>query len=269
MTVLRMEQVSFTYPDGTTALRTFDLSFEKGERVAIIGQNGAGKTTAVKLMNGLLKPISGDVFLGDWNTKDFTTAKLSKRVGYVFQNPDDQIFHSDVYAEIAFGPRNLGWSDIEIKEHVEYAAKLTGMKDVMKENPYDLPYSTRKFVTLASVIAMDPDIIIMDEPTAGQDMIGLQQIGYLLDALQEKGKTVITITHDMDFVVRHFERVIVMAQGEKIADGMQRDIFWNPTILEKSMLKPPFYASLGQELGLKEPVLTKEELMEHILLEKR
>ncbi|QDP41376.1 energy-coupling factor ABC transporter ATP-binding protein [Radiobacillus deserti] len=269
MKQIRMENVHFSYPDGTVALRSFDLSIEEGERVAMIGQNGAGKTTAVKLMNGLVKPTGGNVFIQDWNTKDYTTATLSRKVGYVFQNPDDQIFHSEVQSEIAFGPRNLGWNDKEIQEHVRYAANLTGIKEIMMENPYDLPYSTRKFVTIASVLAMNPDIIVMDEPTAGQDAVGLQQIGFILDELQNKGKTVITITHDMEFVVRHFNRVIAMAQGEKIADGDIQSIFSDAIIMERSRLKPPFYASLAKDLGVEGSVLTKEELWKHLRIESR
>ena len=174
MSFVNINSVSFTYPDGTAAIDNISLSIEKGEKVAIVGQNGAGKTTAVKMMNGLLKPTSGDIIIDDWNTKDYTVAKMSRKVGYVFQNPMDQIFHNNVYDEIEFGPKKIGYSESERKKLIETALELTELSVFSKENPYNLPYSIRKFVTIASIIAMDTDVIIMDEPTAGQDLKGIK-----------------------------------------------------------------------------------------------
>jgi len=261
MTELHLKNVSFAYPDGTKALEDLTLTVPSGQRLAIVGQNGAGKTTAVKLMNGLLKPTEGTVHVGDWNTKDHTTAQVSRKVGYVFQNPDDQIFHNDVESEVKFGPKNMGFDPERVEKLTDWAMKLCGISNVADENPYNLPYSVRKFVTIASVLAMDSDVIILDEPTAGQDRVGLDLLGKLLDELEKKEKTVITITHDMEFVTEYFSRIVVMANRKIIADDDSEHIFYNPAILEESMLKPPAVAKMANLLGLEKGILTKSQLL--------
>lgn len=266
MTSISIKNIDFTYPDGTKALENYQLNIKSGERVAIIGQNGAGKTTAVKLMNGLIKPSTGDVIVGDWNTKNYTTAQLSRKVGYVFQNPDDQIFNDDVYSEVEFGPKNLGLSKEEIQQNVDYAIDLTGIRKYIKENPYNLPYSTRKFVTIASVVAMNTDVVIMDEPTAGQDLIGFQRIGEIVRELESKGKTVITITHDMEFVANHFHRVIVMANRKIVKDAEVSNVFWDNDVLGEAMLRKPVMAQIAESLDLGGNILTQEKLVEALLV---
>ena len=245
MSFVNINSVSFTYPDGTVAIDNISLSIEKGEKVAIVGQNGAGKTTAVKMMNGLLKPTSGDIVIDDWNTKDYTVAKMSRKVGYVFQNPMDQIFHNNVYDEIEFGPKKIGYSESERKKLIETALELTELSVFSKENPYNLPYSIRKFVTIASIIAMDTDVIIMDEPTAGQDLKGIKILNNLIKKLSERGKTIITITHDMEFVINNFDRVVVMANKK----------------LKQSKIKQPYISELAKELSMKGNVLSIDEFI--------
>ena len=269
MSYLTLNDVTYRYPNGYKAVDGVSMSFEKGESVAIIGQNGAGKTTTVKLMNGLLKPEKGDVFIDGWNTKDYTTAQISKKVGYVFQNPDDQIFHNDVYSEIAFGPKNQKLPPEAVKENVMKAAERTGLTPVLEENPYNLPYSMRKFVTIASVLAMDTDVIILDEPTAGQDPTALDKLASIIQSLIEEKKLVMTITHDMEFVVNHFERVIVMANGKKIADKSKREVFWDFGILEQSMLKQPHISRLSHSLQLQAPILTIDDMIQCLQQKKR
>ncbi|MFJ7828332.1 energy-coupling factor ABC transporter ATP-binding protein [Psychrobacillus sp. NPDC096623] len=265
MTELHLNNVSFSYPDGTKALENLTLSIVTGERVAIVGQNGAGKTTAVKLMNGLLKPTEGTVLIGDWDTKDYTTAQTSRKVGYVFQNPDDQIFHNDVESEVRFGPKNMGFAPERVDEFTDWAMKLCGISEFALENPYNLPYSVRKFVTIASVLAMDSDIIILDEPTAGQDKIGLQVLGNLLQVLEEKQKSVITITHDMEFVTDYFTRIVVMANRQLVVDENAQKVFYNTEVLEKSMLKPPAVAQMAKLLDFPSGILSKGQLIKAIL----
>lgn len=269
MSYLTLNDVTYRYPNGYKAVDGVSMSFEKGESVAIIGQNGAGKTTTVKLMNGLLKPEKGDVFIDGWNTKDYTTAQISKKVGYVFQNPDDQIFHNDVYSEIAFGPKNQKLPPEAVKENVMKAAERTGLTPVLEENPYNLPYSMRKFVTIASVLAMDTDVIILDEPTAGQDPAALDRLASIIQSLIEEKKLVMTITHDMEFVVNHFERVIVMADRRKIADKSKREVFWDFGILEQSMLKQPHISRLSHSLQLQAPILTIDDMIQCLQQKKR
>lgn len=264
MSFITVKNLSFKYPSGTeNVLNDISFKVEKGEKVAIIGQNGAGKTTLVKMLNGLLKPTSGDVIVDEWNTQKYSVAKMSKKVGYVFQNPMDQIFHNNVYDEIAFGAKKLKFSEEKIKKLVEDAMKLTKLEKFSKENPYNLPYSMRKFVTIAAVIAMDVEVIVMDEPTAGQDFKGMKILHDLIDELQKRGKTIVTITHDMEFVVNNFERVIVMTNGKIIADGNKRDIFWELETLEKSMVKQPYISDLARELGMNEKVLSIEDFVEN------
>ncbi|WP_088007942.1 energy-coupling factor ABC transporter ATP-binding protein [Indiicoccus explosivorum] len=265
MTEIRLKGVSFAYPDGTKALEDLELTVRAGERVAIAGQNGAGKTTAVKLMNGLLRPTEGTVEVGDWDTKDRTTAQLSKKVGYVFQNPDDQIFHNEVIDEVRFGPKNMGFDEARTDELTAWAIGLCGIVKHGEENPYNLPYSMRKFVTVASVIAMDGDVVIMDEPTAGQDQVGLAILKDVLDELGRRGKTVITITHDMEFVAEHFDRLVIMANRRIIADGPASELFSREAVLKESMLKPPSAAIIAQSLGLPEGIIRRKQLEEHIL----
>ncbi|WP_408011300.1 energy-coupling factor ABC transporter ATP-binding protein [Pseudalkalibacillus sp. A8] len=264
MSFLSLNNVTYSYPNGFKAVEDITMSFEKGESVAIVGQNGAGKTTTVKLMNGLLKPAEGDVVVDGWNTKNYTTAQISRKVGYVFQNPDDQIFHSDVYSEIEFGPKKLGLPPEKVKENVMKSAELAGVVPYLEENPYNLPYSMRKFVTIASVLAMDSSVIILDEPTAGQDLPAMERLGSIIKSLNQKGKTVITITHDMEFVVNNFERVVVMANRKKVSDENKRDIFWNFEVLKQSMLKQPHISRLSHSLQLGEKILNIDEMLHHL-----
>jgi len=263
MSFITVKNLSFKYPNGTeNVLNDISFKVEKGEKVAIIGQNGAGKTTLVKMLNGLLKPTSGDVIVDEWNTQKYSVAKMSKKVGYVFQNPMDQIFHNNVYDEIAFGAKKLKFSEEKIKKLVEDAMKLTKLEKFSKENPYNLPYSMRKFVTIAAVIAMDVEVIVMDEPTAGQDFKGMKILHDLIDELQKRGKTIVTITHDMEFVVNNFDRIVVMTNGKIIADGTKRDIFWDLEVLNKAMLKQPYISDLAREIDLNKNILSIEEFVE-------
>ena len=262
MSFLTLNDVTYCYPNGFKAVENVSMSFEKGESVAIIGQNGAGKTTTVKMMNGLIKPTQGDVIIDGLNTKDYTTAQISKKVGYVFQNPDDQIFHEDVKSEIRFGPKNLGFSEQKIEENVMKAAELTGIVPFLNIHPYNLPYSLKKFVTIASVIAMDTETIILDEPTAGQDSQAIERLGFIIDSLVREGKTIITITHDMEFVVNNFERVIVMANKRVVEDNHKQEIFWNLGVLEEAMLKQPHISRLSNTLNLNVKVLDINQMID-------
>lgn len=249
---LEIKDLSFAYPNGFQALNNISINMNRGERVAIIGQNGAGKTTLAKLINGLNKPTDGEVQIDGWNTKDYTTAQISQKVGYVFQNPDDQIFQNTVFNEIAFGPKNLKQSEENIEKSVKEAAGLVDIDELLQENPYDLPLSIRKFVTAASVIAMNPDVIILDEPTAGQDKKGLACLAQAIEELTKRGKTMITISHDMEFVAGNFDRTIVMAHSNKIADGATKEIFEMEDILIEAGVKSPHMKRLSKALGIEQ-----------------
>nr|WP_313466856.1 ABC transporter ATP-binding protein [Carnobacterium sp.] len=256
-----MENVSYTYPGGYEAVRGINLSFELGESVAIIGQNGAGKTTTVKLMNGLLKPTEGEVLVNGLSIKTSTTAQASKYVGYVFQNPDDQIFQETIFKEIAYGLISKKLGSKVVQQRVYEAAELCGLEKLLDEHPYNLPYSKRKFVTIAAIIAMDTNVIILDEPTAGQDRKSTELLGEIIRKLAEKNKTVITITHDMEFVAREFNRVIVFSDREKRKDDSPEKIFWDESLLEMANLKQPYICRLAKKLGYTD-VMTIEDLLE-------
>ncbi|WP_343246516.1 ABC transporter ATP-binding protein [Diplocloster hominis] len=265
MSDLVLKDVSFSYPGGFLAVDHINMEIKAGENVAIVGQNGAGKTTTVKMMNGLLRPTEGQVLIGEMNTKDYTTAQISKVVGYVFQNPDDQIFHSTVESEVRFGPKRMKLSLEEENRRVETALAMTGMERYKDENPYNLPLSTRKFVTIAAVIAMETDILIFDEPTAGQDIEGNRRLSEILKTLHEKGKTVITISHDMEFVADNFKKVIVMAKKRIVRSGTPEEIFWDFEALEQAMLKQPYVSRVCRALGLEGRVINIKDAIEEII----
>lgn len=257
----------YRYPNGYEALKGVNLRIEAGEQVAIIGQNGAGKTSLVKHFNGLLKPSEGQVTVNGVDTREKTTAQLARLVGYVFQNPDDQLFNSTIREELRFGPRQLGMPAEEIDKAVERVAQLTGLQDVLDKNPYDVSESARKMIAIGSVLTMDPDIIVMDEPTAGQSYDQILVLESILAYARRRGKTVITIIHDMEFVARNFDRVIVMHEGQVLMDGTPREVFARPDVLAASRLRPPFLSRLSAELGL--PLcFTVQELLDALAASK-
>ncbi|RJP55521.1 MAG: ABC transporter ATP-binding protein [Anaerolineaceae bacterium] len=258
---ISINDLRFTYPAGVEALRGISLEINPGEQVAIVGQNGAGKTTLVRHFNGLLRPSSGSVWVGDWDTSKYSVAKLASRVGYVFQNPDEQLFSRDVLTEVAFGPKNLGYKKNKVDELVGCALALTELNDKTETNPYDLSPTWRKMVALASIIAMDTPIVIFDEPTTGQDAVNIARIANVIAEIKKEGKTVITITHDIDFCAENFERVIALSNGEVLLDGEAHDVLGREEILAKTYVDPPQLTRLGKALGLKETVINQEEFL--------
>ena len=265
MPLIEFKNVSFEYPNGYVAVKDLNFKIKEGSNIAIVGQNGAGKTTTVKMMNGLLKPTTGSVIVDGKDSKEYSAAILSRTTGYVFQNPDDQIFHSTVGKEIEFGPKVLGYNGEEIKDLSKEAAKLVNLQNELEENPYNLPLSIRKFVTIASVLAMDTKVIILDEPTAGQDRYGILILESLLKHLQARGKTIITITHDMEFVMNNFRTVYVMAEKKLLEIDKPEDIFSNEQLLETSMFKPPFISQMVNELHLNKNIITMDQLVEELV----
>jgi energy-coupling factor transport system ATP-binding protein len=259
---IEIKDLHFTYATGVEALRGISLRIESGEQVAIVGQNGAGKTTLVKHLNGLLQPTSGRVLIGDWDTTKYSVAKLASRVGYVFQNPDEQLFSKDVGAEVAFGPKNLGFDSDQVQAQVKDALELTELSDKTETNPYDLSATWRKMVALASIISMDTNIVIFDEPTTGQDAVNVARIANVIAELRRRGKTVITITHDIDFCAENFERVIAMSQGKILLDGKANDVLGQEDILATTYVDPPQLTRLGKRLGFKDTVRNQEEFLD-------
>ena len=261
---IEIKDLRFTYPTGLEAISGISFTIEDAEQIAIVGQNGAGKTTLVRHFNGLLQPTSGLVLIGGWDTKKQAIAKLASRVGYVFQNPDEQLFSKDVLTEVSFGPRNLGYSKEKIDDLVKRALLLTELSDKTETNPYDLSPTWRKLVALASIIAMDTPIVIFDEPTTGQDAASMARIANVIAELKREGKTVITITHDIDFCAENFDRVIALSKGKILLDGPAREILGQEEILAQTYVDPPQLTRLGKRLGLKETVRNQEEFLRAI-----
>ena len=255
-----IEKLDFSYLADVPVLKNLNMKLDK-RPTAIIGQNGAGKTTLVKLLKGLLKPVSGSIYFHGEDISGKTVAMLAGNVGYVFQNPDDQIFKYNVMDEILFGPLNIGMDAERAKKEAERALKLTGLTGKEKENPYDLELYERKMTAIASVLAMDTDVLILDEPTIAQDWKGRQIIGGIIRSLSERGKLVIAILHDMDFVAENFERVIIMAHGQVLADGTAKEVFAQEEALKKARLQKPYVMKLCEALGYEKSYLTVEELL--------
>lgn len=255
-----IENLDFSYLADVPVLKNLNMKLDK-RPTAIIGQNGAGKTTLVKLLKGLLKPVSGSICFHGEDISGKTVAMLAGNVGYVFQNPDDQIFKYNVMDEILFGPLNIGMDAERAKKEAERALELTGLTGKEKENPYDLELYERKMTAIASVLAMDTDVLILDEPTIAQDWKGRQIIGGIIRSLSERGKLVIAILHDMDFVAENFERVIIMAHGQVLADGTAKEVFAQEEALKKARLQKPYVMQLCEALGYEKSYLTVEELL--------
>ncbi len=258
---IRAEEIEFRYPSGVNALLGIDLEIQEAEAVAIVGANGAGKTTLVKHFNGLLRPTEGTVYVGDWDTRSRTVAELSTRIAFAFQNPEDQIFKSKVYDEVAFGPRNLGLSETEIQQRVDGALEMLGLLDTEDEHPYDLNPADRKLLTLASAVAMDTPIIIFDEPTTGQDATGLARITRMLQDLKQNNHTVIVISHDLDFCAENLETVMVMGGGRIIRHGDIAEVFSDQKLLNESGLDPPQLVRLASGVGMQSSPMNESDFL--------
>lgn len=257
--VFKIQDLKFHYNPDIPVIEHLDLCLD-ARPTAIIGQNGAGKTTLVKLLKGLLKPNAGSISFEGEDISRRTVAQLAGKVGYVFQNPDDQIFKNRVMEEVMVGPLNLGKSREEAGELAAEALEMVGLMDAAEENPYDLDLSERKMVAIASVVAMDPKVLILDEPTIAQDAKGRAVLGRIVQTLSEKGKFVLAILHDMDFVAEYFERVIIMAHGKVLKDGPGETVFYEKESLLKARLEQPHTARLCELLGYEGAFMTAEDM---------
>ena len=264
--IIKVRGLWHVYPGGVEALRGVDLEIRKGEFVAILGQNGSGKTTLVKHFNGLLKPTKGEVIVYGMDTREVPVSRLARLVGYVFQNPDHQIFSRTVKEELAFGPKNFGLSPEEIDERVVKAAKTMGIEEYLDDNPFDLSWGIRQKVAVASILSMEPEVLIVDEPTTGQDYGTSKEMMETFKRLNEEGKTVVIITHDMKLAAEYVDRVVVMKEGKILVDGDTRTVFSNVEVLKEAYLAPPQITQLAirlREYGA--PVaLTVEELVDYL-----
>lgn len=234
-----LEDVHFAYDGLYTALQGISLQINDGERIAIMGSNGAGKTTLVKHLNGLLRPDSGRVILDGVDTKHYSVAELARDIGLVMQNPDHQLFLDSVEREILFSLENLGYQKEEAKERCERTLTSLGLEGFSERSPFTLSGGERKRVALATVLATEPRVLSLDEPTIGQDARQKENLARMLSALNDKGKTVIVVTHDIEFVTENFPRTVTMANGLIVADGPTNSVLSNDRVIEQCSLTRP------------------------------
>lgn len=238
---LSTENLSFTYPDGTQALKNINIEIEKGEKVAIIGPNGAGKSTLFSHFNGLTEPTSGCVKI-EGKAISFEKDELLKvrqKVGIVFQDPNDQLFAPTVKEDIAFGPMNLGLSYDEVEKRVEDALKMVGMENYEDKTPHHLSGGQQKRIAIAGIIAMKPELMILDEPTAGLDPDGVEKVLNIMNQLNEEGMTLIISSHDIDMISKYADKIFVLYNGEIIESGNKNKIFSDMDLLKKAHLRTP------------------------------
>lgn len=264
MSLLECKELEFTYPNGVHALAGVSFAVEAGESLAIVGRNGSGKTTLVKHLNGLLTPSSGSVLIDGQPILKRDPAELAPIVGLVFQNPSDQIFQARVWDEVAFGVKQLGMVGQALEDRVANALAEVGLSTAKEINPYDLTLTERKLICLASILAMNPRVIILDEPTTAQDQLGVMRLIEIIKMLLSEHRTVITITHDMDFVAETFARTIVMREGRIILDGPTAAVFAQPQVLETTYVKPSAMSRLAQRLDLPNTILTIPDMVNWI-----
>lgn len=254
-----IHNLEHVYKDGTVAVQDLNLVIHRGEFVAILGQNGSGKTTLVKHLNGLLKPTSGTVSVAGLDTRKASINEMAGTVGFIFQNPDMQICKMKVYDELAFGLKNIGLSESAIDQRVKEAAQELEITHLLEKNPFLLSMGEKQRIAVASVLTMHPDILVLDEPTTGQDYQRAKDIMDLAVRFHEAGKTVIVITHDMNLAAEYCDRVIVMAKGRVLLDTTTRDAFLAQDVLRASSLRPPQITQLGRALGYPSAWLTVDE----------
>jgi cobalt/nickel transport system ATP-binding protein len=261
--IFRLEKLSHRYSDGTLALNEVSLNFTRGERVAFLGTNGSGKTTLLNHLNGILKPTSGNIYFEDkplvYDAKSLLT--LRKRVGFVFQDPNDQLFASTVKQDVAFGPLNLGLPPDQVKKVVDDALKVVGMSEFTDKPPHFLSLGQKKRVALAGVLAMQPEVIIMDEPTSNLDPRATSEILHLLLRLnKEAGITLLLATHDVDMVPLFANKLYILDKGKLVSEGSPKVIFSDTELIRKVNLRSPRLTHLFEVLKKKDNLPIEEEL---------
>ena len=247
--ILEARQVAYTYSDGTAALREIDMGIPRGEFTILLGPNGSGKTTFFKAITGLLKPGKGEINLDCRPLREYAREELYRRVGFVFQDPNDQLFAPTVGEDVAFGPVNLKLSPSEVGQRVRTALEMVGIPHLINKPIHYLSYGQKKRATIAGVLAMKPEIIILDEPTAGLDPGGVREIMRLLVKLnKEEGITILMATHDVDLVPLYANRIFILYEGKILLSGTPREVFNEKETVRKAQLRLPRVAHLGEIL---------------------
>ena len=237
MTAVQITGLRYTYPDGTAALAGVDLAIERGERVAVLGPNGAGKTTLMLHLNGLLTPDSGHVAVEGRVVGPDTVREIRQQVGLVFQDPDDQLFMPTVRDDVAFGPANKGLTEETITERVDAALAAVGMQEVGSRPPHHLSLGQRRRVAIATVLSMDPALLVLDEPSSNLDPASRREVAQVLLALQ---RTTIMVTHDLSYALQLCPRSVILSAGRIVADGTTSELLADAELLARHRLELPY-----------------------------
>ena len=249
--LLSLNDVSYRYPDGTCALNSCSLTIRKGTRTTVLGANGAGKTTMFLHLNGILRPTSGQV---QWEetTLDYSRdgmRKLRSQVGLVFQNPDSQLFSASVREDVSFGPMNLGLPEKIVRERVAEALLAVGMTEAADKPVHNLSYGQKKRVCIAGVLAMRPELLVLDEPMAGLDAAMQEELTVVLERLHAAGMTIVIATHDLDFAYGWADEAIVLQNGQRLAQGNAAEVLLNPEV-QAELGSSPIVAEITTSLAL-------------------
>jgi energy-coupling factor transport system ATP-binding protein len=247
--MISVQNAYFNYPDGPQVLHGVNLQIKDGEFVAIMGENGAGKTTLVKMFNGLLKPTKGTVEIDGVKTGEKSVAQMSRDVGLIFQNPDNQLFAETVTQELAFSLRNFGFREDVIQKRVDSFLHLLDLESYASSSPFVLSGGERKRVALAAILVWDPKYVIMDEPTIGQDYLQKERLRNFITQLVSQGKSIVVVTHDVEFVAECKPRVVLLSRGTVIGDGPATRILTDHTLVDSASLRMPQIATLMKRLG--------------------
>jgi len=249
--MIEFRNVTFVHPAGVTALDQVSLVIGGGETLAVVGENGAGKTTLIKHITGLLKPTTGTVLVDGDDTRVRTTAELSRKVGVAFQNPDHQLFSESVEQEIAFALRNFGFSEELVRQRVDWSLNFFGLEEYRKSSPLTLSGGEKKRLTIACILSWDPGVVVLDEPTVGQDVIQKEKLSEIIRMLKSTGKTVIIVSHDIEFLWPIQPRVVVMSKGRVIADGPASELMLQRDVLASARVSQPQLVSIYQALRVR------------------
>ncbi len=264
--VVSFEHVDYSHPNGTIALRKVSFNIVQSELVAILGANGAGKSTLVRHINGLLKPTHGRVRVFGQDTKFSTPALLSRRVGIVFQNPNNQLFAQTVTKEIEFALKNFGFTNDFLKKRIDWALDTFSLREYAERSPMELSGGEKKRLCFALVLSWDPDILILDEPTVGQDSEQKEKLDQIIRLLLSQKKNVILVTHDVEFVWPLQPRTILMSSGEIVADGSPQNVLSDEMLMKRSSIISPQLIDFAKKMEWSKPYpINTEEAEQRIL----